>query len=125
MVASVLFLLLLGIFEAGRIVFTLNSVSNGAREGAHYAALNPAATVYSVTQAISPTLLMMDINNSNAFSLTVSCPTCGTCLPTNTPPCFYPPVTVAVTSALQLVVPLPGISSRLVFTSASTTLVER
>jgi Flp pilus assembly protein TadG len=130
MVASVLFLLLLGIFEAGRIIFTLNSVSNGAREGAHWAAINPpGATIAAtypttVTSAIAPTLFLIDTSNATNYRLDVTVPgTWSTCIAN--PSCSYPPITVTVGTTVTLLVPLPGIGSRLVFTSASTTLVER
>ena len=119
LVAMILFLLLFGIFEMARLVFTINSVNNGAREGSHYAALHPSATANDIKQAISPTLFLINVNNATNFALSVVTDT--TC----TAPCSYSPVTVRITNTLQLAVPFPGVGSSVVITSASTALTER
>ena len=119
LVAMVLFLMLFGIFEISRLVFTINSVNNGAREGSHYAALHPSATANDVKQAISPTLFLINVNDASNFALSVVTDT--TC----TAPCSYSPVTVRITNTLQLAVPFPGVGSSVVITSASTALTER
>src|SRR6478735_2610122 len=92
LVAMVLFLMLFGIFEISRLVFTINSVNNGAREGSHYAALHPSATANDVKQAISPTLFLINANDTSNFALGVVTDT--TC----TAPCSYSPVTVRITN---------------------------
>jgi Flp pilus assembly protein TadG len=131
LVAMILFLLLFGIFEIAQLVFTINSVNNGAREAAHWAALHPstlssgctasscsAATNTAVKQAIAQTLFLVDTNNATDFNLTVSCPTCsGTG--------SYPPVTVSIQYTVRLAVPFPFLGSSSVISSASTALVER
>ena len=131
LVAMVLFLMLFGVFEISHLVFTINSVNNGAREATHWAALHPttlssgctssscsAATNTAVKQAISQTLFLVDTNNATDFNLTVSCPTCS-----GTDP--YPPVTVSVQYTVHLAVPFPFVGSSYVVSSASTALVER
>jgi Flp pilus assembly protein TadG len=119
LVAMILFLMLFGIFEISRLVFTINSVNNGAREGSHWAALHPSATANDVKQAISPTLFLVNVNDASNFALTVVTDT--TC----TAPCSYSPVTVTVRNTLHLAVPFPGVGSSVVITSASTALTER
>jgi Flp pilus assembly protein TadG len=119
LVAMVLFLMLFGIFEISRLVFTINSVNNGAREGSHYAALHPSATANDIKQAISPTLFLINVNDAANFNLSVVTDT--TC----TAPCSYSPVTVRISNTLHLAVPFPGVGSSVVITSASTALTER
>jgi Flp pilus assembly protein TadG len=130
LIASVLFLLLLGLFEVAQLAFTLNSVTNGAREGGHYAALHPpgatvnATYVTSVTQAVSPVLFLVDTNNATNYRLDVGvAPNWATCQPN--PTCYYPPITVTVGSTVTLAVPLPFIGSRVSISRTSTVLLER
>lgn len=41
LIAPILFLLLLGIMELGRVIFAYNTISNAAREGARYGIIRP------------------------------------------------------------------------------------
>src|SRR6478752_6033424 len=74
LVSTVLFLMLLGIVEISQLVFTINSVNNGAREGSHWAVLHPsnltscapscpAATNTLATQQIASSLFLVDTTN--------------------------------------------------------------
>ena len=52
LVAPVLILVLVGILDIGRAVNAYVTISNGAREGAHYAALHPTAPPSAIASAV-------------------------------------------------------------------------
>jgi Flp pilus assembly protein TadG len=130
LIASVLFLLLFGTFEISQLIFTLNSVTNGASEGAHYAALHPPGAVITdtyrtaVTQDIAPKLFLVDTNNATNYRLDVDAgPNWGACQPD--PNCYYPPITITVGSTVTLALPLPFVGSSVSIIRASTARMER
>lgn len=46
LILPILILLMVGLFDLGRVVFTNNSLSDGARQGARIAAINPRSGTY-------------------------------------------------------------------------------
>jgi Flp pilus assembly protein TadG len=129
-VASVLLLLLLGVFEISQLAFTLNSVTNGVREAGHYVALHPPGLVVdsayrmTVTQQIAPKLFLVDTNNATNYRLDVDAgPNWGACQPD--PNCYYPPITITVGSTVTLALPLPFVGSSVSIIRASTARMER
>jgi hypothetical protein len=83
LIALVLLAILFGILEGGRLMLINSSVENGAREGAHYLALNPRADVEDLCEAILPKMPLVDKEH-----LTIS---------RDEPSCAFCPVTVQVT----------------------------
>ena len=123
--AMLLLLLLFGILEVGRLVFTVSAIGNGAREASHYAALHPDTSVVSLTQEIAPRMIFLTAAD---VRVTLDCPTCtgpSACLP---PACYtaiYQPLTVTVGYTWTTGVPLPGFGSGIPVTSQATTRRER
>jgi Flp pilus assembly protein TadG len=62
LVATILLALVLGVVEVGRVVFISNTLSNAAREGAHYLALHGDSPTWQAdaTQAINSKLFIVD-----------------------------------------------------------------
>jgi Flp pilus assembly protein TadG len=124
--AAILFLLLVfGILEVSRLVFATSSVNNSAREGAHYAALHPESTVYTLTQQIAPKLIFI---SPAQIQVTLNCPTCsgpGTCLPPACNSAIYQPLTVTIGYTLTTGVPLPGFGNGIPITARATARRER
>ena len=120
----VLFMMLFGILEVSHLVFTVSDLSNGAREGAHYAALHPETTVYSLTQQIAPTLFIMSAGDVQVM---LDCPTCsgpGACLGAACA-AIYQPLTVTLGYTLTTVVPFPGFGSGIPIRMQATARRER
>jgi TadE-like protein len=106
--ALLLLLMLFGILEVSRQVFTITGLSNGAKEGAHYAALHPETTVATLTQRIAPQLFLVAPSD---VRVTIDCPTCSgpdACLPPSCYNAIHQPLTVTLGYTLTTVVPLPG-----------------
>jgi hypothetical protein len=123
--ALLLLLLLLGILEVSRLVFAASSVGNGAREGAHYAALHPETSVFSLTQQIVPQLIFLAAGD---IQVTFDCPTCngpGACLPPACNTAIYAPLTVTVGYTLTTGLPLPGFNGGIPITTRATARRER
>ena len=49
LVGIILFALLMGIIDAGRLLFTYSVVSNAAQEGTHYGAIRPRDVTFRVS----------------------------------------------------------------------------
>lgn len=122
---TLLVLMIFGILEVARLVFSASAVNNGAREGAHYMALHPDATVLSITQQIAPKLIFL---SSADIRVTLECPTCsgaGACLPPSCYTALYEPLTVTVGYTLTTAVPLPGFGNGIPITTRATAQRER
>ena len=123
--AMLLLLMLFGILEVSRQVFTVTGLSNGAKEGAHYAALHPETTVATLTQHIAPQLIFIAPAD---VRVTIECPTCsgaGVCLPPSCYSAIHEPLTVTVGYTLTTVVPLPGFSQGIPITERATARREQ
>ncbi|HMA33504.1 MAG TPA: TadE/TadG family type IV pilus assembly protein [Chloroflexia bacterium] len=131
-VAMMFLLIIFGILEVGRLVFTINEISNAAREGSHYAALHPdqnANTLLdNVTQQVQSKLFIVD---PTGVSVTVVCATCTggalQCVATDTPPCdgSGQPVTVNVQYTWSTGVAFPGFPSGIPVNAGSTAVRDR
>jgi hypothetical protein len=120
--ALLLLLLVFGILEVSRLVFAVSNISNGAREGAHYAALHPETSVVTLTQHIAPQLIFISAGD---VRVTLDCPTCSSCLP---PACYdaiHQPLTVTVGYTLTTAIPLPGFGRGIPIIERSTARRER
>jgi hypothetical protein len=118
--AMVLLLMLFGILEVSRQVFTITGLSNAAKEGAHYAALHPETTVATLTQQIAPQLFLVTPAD---VRVTIDCPTCsgpGVCLPPSCYDAIHEPITVTIGYTLTTVVPLPGFAQGIPVTERAT-----
>jgi hypothetical protein len=143
--ATLLFLLLFGIIEVSRGILTVNLLSNGAREAAHYAALHPEQDATTLTtnardHVITVTLGLAD---SAILQTQIICPSCrngsSECLdpallPRNSPPPQGPAcdalaqrltVTATVAYTFTTVAPIPGLSNGIPIMFSSTALRER
>lgn len=137
LVAIFFFMIVFGILEVGRLVFQLNSVTNGAREASHYAALSPVTTQISLTRQISPTLFLINTQDTAHFSLTLDCPTCPNCPTCNVNDCARTPqpnnctdntdqpLTVTVVYTWTTGVAFPGFGSGIPLRAQSTTGRDR
>ena len=130
--ALILFFILFGIIEVGRLVLSVSDVNNAAREGAHYLALNPRATVAQVLTQTRSTLVLIDPSSIQPGNLGIDCNSCGyadDCAISPAPtPCTdysYQPESVALTYTWTSLVPLPVLSNGLTLVGRSTTLRER
>lgn len=118
--AMLLLLMLFGILEVSRQVFTITGLSNAAKEGAHYAALHPGTTVATLTQQIAPQLFLITPAD---VRVTIDCPTCsgpGVCLPPSCYDAIHEPITVTIGYTLTTVVPLPGFAQGIPVTERAT-----
>jgi Flp pilus assembly protein TadG len=123
--AMLLFLMLFGILEVSRLVFTVSSLSNGAREGAHYAALHPETSAISLTQQIVPQLIFI---SAGSVRVAIDCPTCsgaGICLPPTCNDAIHQPLTVTIGYTLTTAIPLPGFSQGIPIIEQATARRER
>ena len=121
----ILFLVLFGILEVARLVFTASDVNNGAREGAYYAALHPDTTVDDLTQQIAPRLMFI---GASEIWVTLDCPTCSgpsACRPPACHTAIYEPLTVTVGYTLSTGVSFPGFAGGIPITSQTTARRER
>lgn len=72
LVAFILIAMLYGIIEVSRLIYINAAVDNGAREGAHYASLNPPGTArYSDGALRSAVLSKMTLVETNTVSITL------------------------------------------------------
>jgi len=123
--ALLLLLMLFGILEVSRQVFTVTGLSNGAKEGAHYAALHPETTVATLTQYIAPQLIFIAPAD---VRVTIDCPTCsgaGVCLPPSCYSAIHEPLTVTVGYTLTTAIPLPGFGQGIPITERATARREQ
>src|SRR5215212_3459413 len=123
--AMVFLLMVFGIMEVSRMVFATSSVTNSAREGAHYAALHPESTVYSLTQEIAPKLIFISPADIQVAFDCLTCSGPGTCLPPACNSAIYQPLTVTIGYTLTTGVPLPGFRNGIPIRSQATARRER
>jgi Flp pilus assembly protein TadG len=79
LVLPALMVLMLGIFEFGRAVYTSNALTNAAREGARYGIINPTDTSGIQAHAIETAVGL----SLAPASVTVTCPDGNQCTPGN------------------------------------------
>ena len=84
LVITVLFFILMGVFDLGRAAYAYNVTASAAREGAHYGILNPTDTAGIQTQALANTVTLdqsqitvtsacsPDCNTSSSLSVTIT-----------------------------------------------------
>lgn len=73
LIAPLLLLLLVGIFDVARIVNAYVTISNASREGAHWASLHPTENEAAVVQkAISPRVVPLNPTTPAPMSVQVS-----------------------------------------------------
>lgn len=60
LVAPILLLVIVGIVDVGRSINAYVTISNAAREGAHYAALHPAAPSSAIASAVQQRVVPLD-----------------------------------------------------------------
>ncbi|MBI3913838.1 MAG: pilus assembly protein, partial [Chloroflexi bacterium] len=72
LVITLLFFIVMGVFDLGRAVYAYNVTASAAREGAHYGILNPTDTTGIETQARANTIAM----DPSQITVTVQCSPC-------------------------------------------------
>ena len=121
---TIILFVIMGILEISRLVFTVNEMSNAAREGSHYAALHPdlsTPTSITLTQQVRSSLFIVD---AATITPTFTCPSCQTCPPNTCFTAIGQPLTVTVQYIWNPLVRLPGLQG-ITIQQASTTLRER
>ena len=81
LILPIFIVVLLGIFDGGRLVFAYNTVSNAAREGGREATVNQTAAdirdraaQHAVALDISPATVLVDYRNTASPDTANSCP---------------------------------------------------
>jgi len=143
--ATLLFLLLFGIIEVSRGILTINMLSNGAREAAHYAALHPEQDAATLTANAHSRVVDASLGLADPATLQtqIDCPSCrggaSECLdpallPADSPPPSGPAcdalaqrltVTATVAYVFTTVAPIPGLSNGIPIVFSSTAQRER
>ncbi len=125
LVAGILFLMLFGILEVARLVFTISDLNNSTREGAYYAALHPETTVAQLRQSIGAKMIMAAPAD---VQIGLDCPTCSgpsACLPPACTTALYQPLTVTMGYTLSTGVALPGFAGGIRIQTQATAQRER
>jgi Flp pilus assembly protein TadG len=140
--ATLLFLLVFGIIEVSRGILTINMLSNGAREAAHYAALHPELDAATLTANAHSRVVEASLGLADpaALQTQVDCPSCrggaSECLD---PALLVPPapgpvcdalaqrltVTATVAYTFTTVAPIPGLTNGIPIVFSSTAQRER
>jgi Flp pilus assembly protein TadG len=140
--ATLLFLLVFGIIEVSRGILTINMLSNGAREAAHYAALHPELDAATLTANAHSRVVEASLGLADpaALQTQVDCPSCrggpAQCLD---PALLSPPasgpvcdalaqrltVTATVAYTFTTVAPVPGLTNGIPIVFSSTAQRER
>jgi hypothetical protein len=123
--AMILFLMLFGILEVSRLVFTISDINNSAREGAYYAALHPETTVAGLTQSMRPKMIIVAPAD---VQIALDCPTCSglsACLPPGCNTALYQPLTVTVGYTLSTGIAFPGFAGGIRIETQATARRER
>ena len=141
--ATLLFLLVVGIIEVSRGILTINMLSNGAREAAHYAALHPELDAATLTANAHSRVVdaSLGLADPAALQTQIDCPSCrggaAECLdPALVPPPAVPgpacdalaqrlTVTATVAYTFTTVAPIPGLTNGIPIVFSSTAQRER
>ena len=97
LILPIVVLLIAGLFDLGRAFFAVITISNAAREGARYGTLHPADT-QGICDASWREVQSSGIILNN-ITVSISCSSTATCLPTGTPSVTCPrdqPITMIV-----------------------------
>jgi Flp pilus assembly protein TadG len=119
-------MLILGVFEYGRLLMDWDLLNNAAREGCRYAlANNTSTTITSGVQNIVITYMSGETSSFSGFNVTVTGTHGGASTPVNS---LGPgdPITVTVSGTYKFmnIVPFINMPSSLVLTSGVTMLCE-
>jgi len=140
--ATLLFLLVFGIIEVSRGILTVNMLSNGAREAAHYAALHPELDAATLTANAHSRVVDASLGLADPATLQtqIDCPSCrggaSECLdpallspPASGPVCDALAQRLTVTSTVAYtfttVAPIPGLTNGIPIVFSSTAQRER
>ncbi len=96
LVIPILILILMGVLDLGRGIYTYNVVANAAREGVRFGIVNPSNTSGIRAQALANTIAL---DPSQIAPASISCPPPAPCDSGNT-------LTVSVTYHFQAITPL-------------------
>jgi Flp pilus assembly protein TadG len=140
--ATLLFLLVFGIIEVSRAILTVNTLSNGAREAAHYAALHPEQDAATLTANAHSRVVdaSLGLADPALIQTQIDCPSCrGGATECLDPALVSPPppgpacdalaqrltVTATVAYTFTTVAPIPGLTNGIPIVFSSTAQRER